>query len=52
MLEGDADCQVGTVLAAGGSCTFTFNEVVTGSGGSTHTDTVEACVEDDDGDRL
>jgi hypothetical protein len=49
-LTGDADCQVGTVLAAnGGNCEFkaTFN--VTGAGGTSHTNVFSATATDDDG---
>ncbi|MFN8103431.1 MAG: DUF5979 domain-containing protein [Acidimicrobiia bacterium] len=47
-LAGDADCKVGTVLAAGGSCDFTFVGAVSGNAGSTHTDTVTVAGTDDD----
>ena len=51
-LAGDADCMVGTVLAASGdagdSCTFDFTEFVGGSPGTTHTNTVTVCVNDGD----
>jgi hypothetical protein len=49
-LAGDADCQLGTVLAAnGGNCSFqaTFN--VTGAGGTTHVDVFTGKATDDDG---
>ena len=49
-LAGDADCQIGTVLAAnGGSCTFDFTEFVSGTAGSSLTDIVTADAVDDDG---
>ena len=50
-LAGDADCQVGTVLAAnGGTCTFSaLFAVPPGPAGSTHTNVFTAKAEDDDG---
>ena len=48
-LVGDADCQVGTTLAAGGSCDFTFNANLTGNAGQSHTNTVTVNGVDDDG---
>ena len=51
-LDGDADCQVGTVLAASGqagdSCTFDFTGAFAGEAGDSQTDTVTACVDDND----
>ncbi len=47
-LTGDADCQVGTVLAAGASCSFSFVGTFTGNAGDSETDTVTVCVEDND----
>jgi len=50
-LTGDADCQLGTVLAAnGGSCQFkeTFS-IPAGDAGDTHVDTFSATVTDGDG---
>ena len=48
-LSGDADCMVGTTLAAGASCTFdaTF-KVPAGVAGSTHTDVFTGDVKDAD----
>jgi hypothetical protein len=46
-LAGDADCQVGTVLAAGASCTFDFVRVVTVPLGD-HTNWVTAKAVDND----
>ena len=47
---GDADCQVGTVLAAnGGSCEFEETEFIAGNGGDTHENTFTAWADDDDG---
>jgi hypothetical protein len=48
-LDGDADCEVGTVLAVGGSCEFEFTEPVTGNAGLVHVDVVTATAEDDEG---
>jgi hypothetical protein len=48
-LAGDADCQVGTVLASGASCTFTFTRFVGGAPGSTHTNIVTVTAIDNDG---
>ena len=44
-LAGDADCKVGTVLAAGASCDFSFTESVTAD----HTNTFTAKAVDNDG---
>ncbi len=48
-LAGDADCEVGTVLAPAASCSFTFVGAVSGNAGSSHTDIVTACGTDNDG---
>jgi len=45
-LTGDDDCKVGTVLAPGASCDFSFTEQV--SGGGDHTDVVTACANDNE----
>ena len=45
---GDADCQVGTVLAVSASCQFSFVGNFTGNAGASETDTVTVCVEDND----
>ena len=46
---GDADCQVGTLLAAnGGSCQFSFQGQFLGNAGDEETDTVTVCVDDND----
>ena len=49
-LAGDEDCQVGTVLAAGASCSFeaTFS-IPAGDFPGTHVNIFSATVEDDDG---
>ncbi len=49
-LAGDADCQVGTVLAAGASCSFEETHTIAGDfGGPDHVNTFTATVADDDG---
>ena len=48
-LTGDADCQVGTVLAPNASCSFSFTEPVEGNAGDVHENTVTVVAEDDDG---
>lgn len=48
-LSGDADCQVGTSLAAGGSCTFELTKTLSGSVSTPHSDTFSAKAEDADG---
>ncbi|MBP6786366.1 MAG: DUF11 domain-containing protein [Candidatus Promineofilum sp.] len=52
-LAGDADCKVGTVLAAGGgSCTFSASFLVPpGTSGSKHTNVFTTTAEDDDGNK-
>lgn len=47
-LSGDADCKVGTRLAAGTSCDFTLVKNVSGAAASTHTNVFSASVADDD----
>ncbi len=47
-LTGDADCQVGTVLAGGASCTFEYTTVISGEANSTHSNVFTAVVGDDD----
>ncbi len=49
VLTGDADCEVTTPLAADASCTFSFTEFVSGTGGSTHTNEFTVVVADFDG---
>ena len=49
VLAGDADCMVGTILAAGASCEFEVTVWVEGEAGSTHTNTFTAVAEDNDG---
>ncbi len=39
-LTGDADCQVGTVLAAGTSCSFTLTGTLSGTAGTSHVNVV------------
>jgi uncharacterized repeat protein (TIGR01451 family) len=46
-LAGDADCQVGTVLAAGAGCSFTATANVAGTGGDSVTNVFTAVVSDD-----
>ena len=49
-LTGDADCKVGTVLAAGVSCDFTYTTTITGDfGGPDHENEFTAVLSDDDG---
>ena len=49
-LAGDADCEVGTVLAAGASCEFSFTEWVEGDySGPDHVNMFTAVAEDNDG---
>ena len=50
VLSGDAECQINTVLAVGGFCTFdaTF-AVPAGDYPGTHVDTFTATVSDNDG---
>ncbi|MBA2283727.1 MAG: hypothetical protein H0W25_21170 [Acidimicrobiia bacterium] len=47
-LAGDEDCRVGTVLAVGSSCTFSFTGPV-GPAAGVHTDVVTVHAEDDEG---
>jgi SdrD B-like domain/Domain of unknown function DUF11 len=49
VLTGDADCQVGTVLAPGAICGFTFVGAVTGAPGYSHTNVVTVEGTDEDG---
>jgi LPXTG-site transpeptidase (sortase) family protein len=49
VLAGDADCKVGTVLAAGASCTFDYSTTLSGASGTTHTNEFSAVVTDADG---
>ena len=45
-LTGDADCQVGTVLAANtGTCSFSFTGAFAGNAGASQTDIVTACAQ-------
>ena len=48
-LVGDADCRVGTVLAVGASCTFTFVETIVGNVAAPHSNVVTVVVTDRDG---
>ena len=50
-LAGDADCQVGTVLAGGASCSFEITKWVAGDyeSGISHKNTAIAVASDDDG---
>jgi hypothetical protein len=47
-LEGDDDCQIGTVLQPGQSCSFSFTAEVTGSAGTSVTNIVTVTVKDDE----
>lgn len=49
VLAGDADCKVGTVLAPGATCGFTFVGSVTGVPGYSHTNVVTVEGTDEDG---
>jgi len=49
-LTGSDDCKVGTVLPAGGNCSFTHTTTLTGdASGSAHKNTFTVTVEDNDG---
>lgn len=48
-LSGDADCKVGTVIPAGGSCSFAQTEFLSGSPSTAHHNTFTAAVTDADG---
>lgn len=48
-LTGDTDCQVGTVLAPGATCSFQFIGAVTGDPGYSHTNVVTVYGTDEDG---
>jgi hypothetical protein len=50
-LDGDADCQVGTILAVGASCDFTQTFFVSGVGGELHVNVFTATAEDDEGNQ-
>jgi hypothetical protein len=47
VLDGDADCEVGTILAPGASCTFDFVGFVGGDDGDVHQNVVTVNGEDD-----
>jgi uncharacterized repeat protein (TIGR01451 family) len=49
VLVGDADCQVGTVIPVGGSCTFDATFAVNGEGDTSHTNVFTAHAEDNEG---
>lgn len=51
-LAGDADCQVGTTLAPGASCSFVFTEMVTGAAGDQHHNTVTVVGEDEENNEV
>ena len=49
-LAGDADCQVGTVLASDASCSFSITERISGNAsGPAHVNEITVVAEDDDG---
>jgi hypothetical protein len=48
-VSGDADCKVGTALAAGASCSFTYTTTLSGTTGSTHVNTFSVTAADTDG---
>jgi len=48
-VSGDADCKVGTSLAAGASCSFTYTTALSGDTGSTHVNTFSVSADDADG---
>src|SRR5690606_1985411 len=49
-LAGDADCQVGTVLAPGASCDFSQAvQIPAGASGQSHVNVFTVTVEDEDG---
>ncbi|GEM_PF-838937 len=49
ILAGDADCQVGTVLAAGANCAFDYTTALSGAAGTTHTNIFTAEAQDSEG---
>ncbi len=49
VLTGDGDCQVGTTLAVGASCTFDYTTSLSGNAGTTHTNVFTVHAEDSDG---
>ena len=49
-LTGDADCQVGTILAVGASCSFTYTASLTGNTGDVILNTVTATAKDNEND--
>ncbi|MPM30862.1 hypothetical protein SDC9_77413 [bioreactor metagenome] len=51
-LDGDADCKVGTELAAGASCSFTLTESLKGAAGTTHTNVATVYAEDAEGNSV
>jgi hypothetical protein len=46
---GDGDCEVGTVLAAGASCTFTHSATLAADDLTPHVNTITVTASDDDG---
>jgi uncharacterized repeat protein (TIGR01451 family) len=48
-LTDDADCKIDTVLAAGGSCSFSATFTVSGAGGTSHVNVFTATASDNDG---
>lgn len=47
-LTGDADCQVGTVIPVGGSCTFNYVGAVAGEGNTSHVNVFTAHAKDNE----
>jgi hypothetical protein len=48
-LSGDGDCQIGTALAAGASCSFELTKLLAGDFPDTHANTFSAAVTDREG---
>jgi LPXTG-site transpeptidase (sortase) family protein len=48
-LTGSSTCQIGTDLAAGTNCSFTYTTTLSGTAGDTHTNTFTVTAEDVDG---
>jgi uncharacterized repeat protein (TIGR01451 family) len=48
-LSGDSDCQVGTVLAVGDTCSFDYTTFISGDYGQNHENIFTAVAKDDEG---
>jgi len=51
-LAGDADCQIGTVLAAEATCSFDSTHSISGDAGDTHTNKFTAIAEDNEHNKV